>query len=134
RSFFSFAISTHLVGVGLHAHQIDDSRQILFTSDRKLQWRHRTSECIRQRIHHALRVRALAIHTADDDHARQIDLVAVVAHPLCDNLHSSDAIDHDERGIDYGQNHLRLVDKHVESGSIEQIELRLSPLDYTYTG
>ena len=47
-------------------------------------------------------------------------LVAIVPDALGHDLDASDAIDHDQRGIDHGQHHLGLVDEHVEAGSVDQ--------------
>ena len=85
------------------------------------------AEGVGERFQDAVGVGALAVHAADDDHARQVDLVAVIPDPLGDDLDAGDAIDDDERGIGHGQHHLGLVDEHVEAGSVEQIDLDFAP-------
>src|SRR5581483_4384224 len=85
-AFLALAVSTHLVGVGLHPHQVDDASQTLFASDWHLQWHDRASESLCQRIEHAGSIGPVAIHAADHDHAWQLDFFAVAPHPLSHDL------------------------------------------------
>ena len=125
RAFLALAVSAHLVGVGLHADEIDNAAETLLAADGKLQRGDGAAEGAGERFERAVGVGALAIHAVDDDHARQVDFVAVIPDALGHDLDSGDAIHHDQRGVNHGQHHLGLVDEHVEAGSVEQIDLDL---------
>ena len=53
---------------------------------------------------------------------------------LRDDFDSGYAIHDDDGGVDHGQSHLGLMDEHVESRSIEDVDLGLAPLDDSQTG
>ena len=143
RAFLALAISAHVVGVGLHADEINDASETLLSADRELQRSDGAAERVGERFEHAVGVGAIAIHTVDDDHSRQVDFIAVSPDTLSHNLDSGNAVHDDERRVDHGQHHLGLVDEHVEAGSVEQIDfdllrnfgrVRLAPLDKSEAG
>ena len=137
-AFLAFAVSTHLVGVGLHADEIDDAAETFLAADGELQRSDSAAEGVGERFEYAVSVGAVAVHAVDDDHARQVDVGAVIPNPLGHDLDASDAVHYNERGVDHGQDHLGLVDEHIEAGGIEQIDLDLgvglAPLDESQAG
>ena len=123
--FLALAVSAHLVGVGLHADEIDDAAETLLAADGKLQRGDGSAEGVGKRFERAIGVGAIAIHAVDDDHARQVDLVAIIPDTLGHNLDTGDAVHDDERRVHHGQHHLGLVHEHIEAGRVEQIDLDL---------
>ena len=71
RSDLRLAVAAHLVGVGLHLHQVDDAGEALLRADRQLHRNHGAAEGVGQRLHHAIEVGAVAVHAGADDGARQ---------------------------------------------------------------
>jgi len=138
-AFLALAVSAHVVGVGLHADEIDDAAETLLSADRELQRRDRAAESVGERFEHAVSVGALPVHAVDDDHARQVNFIAVSPDALGHDLDACDTVDDDERRVHHGQHHLGLVHEHIEAGSVEQIDLysgrvRLAPLDNSEAG
>src|SRR5690348_14649770 len=77
-AFLALAVATHVVGVGLHADEVDDPAQALFASDGHLQGHDGAAEGGGQRFQHAGGVGAFAVHAGGDDYAREVELVGVV--------------------------------------------------------
>ena len=127
--FFAFAIAAHLVGVGLHADEIDDAGETFFGADRELDGDDVASEIFSMRLENAVGVSAVAVHAIDHDQARGVVFLAVIPDALRDDFDSGHAIHYDDGGVDDGQSHLGLVDEHVEAGSVENVDLGLAPLD-----
>ena len=128
RSDLRLAVATHLVGVGVHLHQVDHSGETLLRSYRQLNGNHGAPEGRGQRLHHAGKVGALAVHAGADNGARQQELVGIVPDALGDDFHAADRVHHDQRAVDGWQHHLGFMDKHVEAGSIDQVDLGFAPL------
>src|ERR1035438_1783507 len=114
-----FSIAAHVVGVGVHLDQVNDAGKALLGTDRQLNGDHGAAKGIRQRIHHAGKVGALAVHASADDGARQQKFVGIVPDALGDDFHAADRVHYDESAVHGGQHHLGFVDKHAETGSIE---------------
>ena len=124
-----FAVAAHLVGVGLHLHQIDHAGEALLGADGQLHRNHGASEGRGQRLHHAIEVGALAIHAGADDDAGQRQLVAIIPDALGDHFHAADRIDHHQSGFHGGQRHLGFVNEHVEARRVDEVDLGFAPLD-----
>ena len=123
------AVAAHLVGVGLHLHQVDDAGEALFGADGQLHRNDGASKGGGERFHHAVEVGALAVHAGADDDARQRELVVVMPNALGHDLDAADRVDHDQGGFDRGHGHLGFMDEHVEAGSVDEVDLGLAPLD-----
>ena len=126
---FPLAVATHLVGVSLHADEVDDARETFFAADGQLDRNHIAAKCGGQGFKHAIGVGAVAVHTIDDDQAGRLVLFAIIPDALGDDLHSSDAIDHDDGGVDHGEDHLGFVHEHIEAGGVEDVDFRRAPFD-----
>ncbi len=124
----ALAAPSQFVRVGLHAHQVDHAAQILLAPDRQLNRNHIPPERMDQRLQHALRIRPVAVHAVHHNQPRRLVLFAIVPHPLCHYFHAGHAVHHHDRRIHHRQHQLGLVDKHVEPGRIDHVDLRLAPL------
>ena len=120
---FPLPFPAQLVGVSLHAHQIDDARQTSSRANRQLNRNHVPPKRVGQRFQHALGVGAVAIHAVHHDQPRRLVLFAIIPHPLGHDFHASHAIDHHDRRVHHGQHHLGLVHEHAEPGRVENIDL-----------
>ena len=128
RADLRLAVAAHLVGVGVHLDQVDDAGKALLRAHGQLNGNHGAAEGGGQRIHHAGKVGALAVHASADDGARQQKLVGIVPDALGHDFHAADRVHHDQRAVHRGQHHLGFVDEHVEAGSIDQVDLGFAPL------
>ena len=124
-----FAIAARLVGVSLHAHQVDHAGEALFAADGQLHRDHRAAKGGRQRFHAALEIGSFAVHARADQDPGQRILFREAPDFLRDHLHSADGIDHHQRRFHGRQHHLGFVREHVEAGSVDQVDLGLVPLD-----
>ncbi len=130
RADLGLAVAAHLVGVGLHLHQVDDPSEALFGADGQLHRNHGSPESRGERFHHPIEVGALAIHAGTNNGAGQSELVAVVPDALSDDLDSGNRVDHHERGFDSGQRHLGFMDEHTEAGGVDEVDLGFAPLHH----
>ena len=113
------AVAAHLVGVGVHLHQVDDAGEALLRADGQLNGNHGAAEGGGERFHHAGEVGALAVHASADDGARHEKFVGIVPDALGDDFDAADRVHHDQRAVHGGQHHLGFVDEHVEAGSVD---------------
>ncbi len=89
----------------------------------------RPSEGRRERFHDAIEVSALAVRPGAHNDARQCELIVVIPNALGHHFHAADGVHHDQDGFDRGDDHLRFMDEHVETGRVDQVDLGLAPLD-----
>src|SRR5208337_1446672 len=89
---FPFAVSTQFVGVGLHPHQVDHARQILFAANRQLDRNHIPSKRVDQRLQHPLRIRPVAVHAIHHNQPRRLIFLAIVPNPLRHHFHSGHSV------------------------------------------
>ncbi len=122
------AVAAHIVGVGLHLHQIDHAGEALLRADRKLHRNDAATEAVGQRFHYPREVGTLAIHASADDGARQRKPVGVIPYALGNDFDSADRVDHDQGRVDRRKHHLGFMDEHVEAGGVDEVDLRLAPL------
>ena len=128
RTFLAFTISSHRVCVGLHCHQVHHPGEIALTPDRQKHGHHLASEGIAQRFERPLSIGAIAIHAIHHDDARHLHLGSVIPDAARHGLNSAHTIDHHQRSFSRNQCGLGFMQKHVETGSVDQIDLALIPL------
>src|SRR5581483_125135 len=129
RTLLAFAIPAQIVGIGLHAHQIDDAAEAFFTANRQFQRNYCSPESVCQRFQNPVDVGALAIHAAGEDDSRRVELFAIIPDALGHDFDAGNAIDHHKSRVHDREHHLGLVDEHVETGGVDQIDLGFAPLD-----
>src|SRR4051812_28422607 len=133
-SFLTFAISAHLVGVGLHVHQVDDTLQTFFAADGDLHGDDLASESGDERLHHMIEAGAVAVHSAGDDDARQVDIFGKLPHALGDDFDAMYAVDNDDRRLRRHHGGLGFVHEHWEAGRVEDVDLVVVPLEVGEAG
>ena len=126
---FAFAVPAHLVGIGLHADEVDDAGQTFFGADGELDGNDVAAEGGGQRFHDTLGVGAIAIHAIHDDEARRLIFLAIIPDTLGDDFDSGDSVDNNDGGVDDRKVHFGLMHEHAESGSVENVDLGRAPLD-----
>ena len=127
RPFFAFAIATHLVGVGFHRDQVDHAFQVLLAADGNLYRDNLAAKSVAQAFQRGLIIGALAVHAADYDHARQLDLFRILPDFFGNHFHAGNAIDNDNGGLRGGHGDPGLVREQREAGGIEQRDLSIAP-------
>ena len=115
-------------------HEIDDTREAFLSADGQLDGDNVASEVFLDGFEDAGSVCAVAVHAIDHDEAGGLVFLAVIPDALSDDFDSGHAIHDHNGGIDHGQNHLGLVDEHVEAGGVENVDFSFAPLDDCQTG
>ena len=128
RSFLAFSIAAHGVGVGLHGDQIDYASKVAFAADGQEHRHHLSSKGIPQGFERTIFVGTIAIHAIHHDDSRHIHLSRVVPNTARHGFNATDAIDYHQRRLGRDQRSLGLVQKHVETRGVDQVDLALVPL------
>ena len=134
RTDLRLAVPAHLVGVSLHLYQVHDASEVLLRADGQLHRNDRAPEGRSQRLHHAIKVGTLTVHAGANHDAGQRKLLGIIPDAFRDYFHSADGVNHYDGCIDGRQRHLRFMDKHVEAGRIDDVDLRFAPFHHCGRG
>ena len=132
RSNLAAAIAAGSVVVGAHGDQIDHAVETFGAGDGQLDGNTVAAPAVDQVVHEGAQTASAAglgvVHLGDDDDAGDAGLFGEPPHPLGDGLDAILGVDHDQRGLDGKQGGTGFVGKHVEAGSIDEVDLGALPL------
>src|SRR5262249_10687875 len=111
-----------------HADEVDDPFEIALLADGKVNGDGGASKHFLDTIEGALKIGALAIEFIYDDSPREIVFVGEGPDFFSLHLDAGHAIDQDKRGIGRDQGGLRIVNKDVVPGGVQDVDLGLFPL------
>ena len=127
-ALLGLARTVRVVEEGLHTHQVHHAFEVFFFTQRQLDGHDGASESRSSGFERALEARAVAVHLADDDRARQ-------AVPFCElpgllrlDFQSRHPVDQDQGGVRRHYRSFGLVKENVVPGRVHEIDLRLAPL------
>ncbi len=127
-AFFSLAVAVGRVGVGLHLHQIHHALKVFLGADGQV---NRNGGAAKEGLHAfegALEAGALAVQFVDDDGARKLKFFAEGPNLLGLHFDAGHAVHQDEGRIGRRERGLGVIDKNVEAGRVQQVDLFLIPL------
>jgi hypothetical protein len=115
--------------VRLLGEQIDDPLELLLATDRKLDRTDRLAERGAGGLQRPVEIGVLSVHLVDEDHARQRTLLGKPPGLLGADFDPGRSVDNDDRGIGDPQRRRHFPQEIGVTRCVEQIDLRLPPLD-----
>ena len=128
---FAVAVAIRRVEEGLHGDEVDYSVKALGVDDGKLDGDDLAAPALLHGLNHGLAADAGVclgmVDLVDDDHAREVHLGGILPDAVGDGFEAGLRVDDDKRGFDGEHGGARLVQKHVEAGRVEEIDLGAAP-------
>ena len=132
--FLALAVAVDGIDISLHPDQVDDATEVFVGAEGKLNGNRRAAEAFMDAFHGALETGAVTVQLIDDNGAGKAELLGGLPHLLGLRFHAGDGVDDDDSGIGGDQGGPGVVDKHVEPGRIEEVDLGLPPFGRRYGG
>ena len=111
----------------LHLHEIDDTLELIFGADRKLERNSVLPELLANLIHDRREVRANTIHLVDEGNARHAVLVGLTPHGLRLRLDAADRAKNSDRTVEDAERALHFDSEVDVTRSVDDIDARVAP-------
>src|SRR5215471_19828391 len=124
-ALLAFSVAISLIRHRLHPNQIDYAIEVALGSERKLNGNRGASEHRLNTLQGAIKAGALAVEFIYDDCAWKFELVGKAPNLFRLHFNAGNAVHHDQRGVGSYHRRLGVVDKDIEAGRIDQVDLLL---------